>query len=426
MKIAALLGGLILAGAATADAQAPRPVTVDNFVRAESDLYFGGLLKDSGGALGKFNHRREVASVDHQTVIRLNRDTMYSSALFDLDAGPVKITLPDAGKRFRSMQVISQDHYVPMVVYAAGAHTLTREKVGTRYAAVGIRALVDPNDAKDVHQVHALQDATKVEQKSPGKLEAPSWDPDSQKKVRDALLVLASTLPDFRGAFGAKGTVDPVRRLTGAAAAWGGNPDKDAVYLNVTPAANDGTTVHKVTVNDVPVDAFWSISVYNAEGYYQKNELNAYTINSITGKKGPDGSTAVQFGACDGKIPNCIPIVNGWNYTVRLYRPRPEILSGKLEVSRGTAYGFLTRCHSATMASASSCARQVGGPWAVRALARAMSALSVRTRSRTAASLESVQIRSTSASTLRRSSRDGGSIETFSRWISFFTHQSGS
>jgi hypothetical protein len=37
----------------------------------------------------------------------------------------------------------------------------------------------------------------------------------------------------------------------------------------------------------------------------------------------------VQFGGCDGKIPNCIPIVEGSNYTVRLYRPRPEILSGK-------------------------------------------------------------------------------------------------
>jgi hypothetical protein len=253
---------------------------------------------------------------------------MYSSALFDLEAGPVTITLPDAGKRFRSMQVISEDHYVPMVVYDEGAHTLTRDNVGTRYAAVGIRTLVDPNDPKDVEQVHALQDAIKVEQKAAGKFEVPNWDPASQKKVRDALLVLATTLPDFRGAFGEKGKVDPVRRLIGAAAAWGGNPDKDAVYLNVTPAKNDGTTVQQITIKDVPVDAFWSISVYNAEGYYQKNELNSYTINSITGEKGADGSTTVQFGGCDGKIPNCIPIVKGWNYTVRLYRPRPEILDG--------------------------------------------------------------------------------------------------
>jgi hypothetical protein len=320
---------VFVAGMSPAHAQTPVPVTVDNFVRAESDLYMGGILKDSGGALGKLNHRREVASVDHQTVIRLNRDTMYSSALFDLAAGPVTITLPDAGKRFRSMQVISEDHYVPMVVYTSGAHTLTREKVGTRYAAVAIRTLVDPNDPKDVQQVHALQDAIKVQQKAPGTFGVPSWDPVSQKKVRDALLVLGTTMPDFRRAFGTRQEVDPVRHLLGAALAWGGNPDKDAVYLNVTPAKNDGTMVHTLTVKQVPVGAFWSISVYNAQGYYEKNALNAYTINSITGQKGADGSTTVKFGDCDGKMPNCIPIVQGWNYTVRLYRPRAEILSDK-------------------------------------------------------------------------------------------------
>ena len=39
--------------------------------------------------------------------------------------------------------------------------------------------------------------------------------------------------------------------------------------------------------------------------------------------------STIQFGGCDGKIPNCLPIMKGWNYTVRLYRPRAEILNGK-------------------------------------------------------------------------------------------------
>jgi hypothetical protein len=307
----------------------PVPVTVENFVRAESDLYMGGILKDSGGALGKFNHRREVARIDSQTVIRLNRDTIYSSALFDLDAGPVTITLPDAGKRFRSMQVINEDHYVPQVAYDAGAYTLDKAKVGTRYVAVAIRTLVDPADPEDVKQVHALQDAIKVEQPGgPGKFEVPVWDQASQKKVRDALLVLGTTIPDFKKAFGTKEEVDPIRHLLGAAMGWGGNPDKDAVYLNFTPSGNDGETSYKLVVKEVPVDAFWSVSVYNAEGYYQQNAQDAYTINSITGKKDGDGSVIIQFGGCDGKTPNCLPITKGWNYTVRLYRPRKEILDG--------------------------------------------------------------------------------------------------
>ena len=95
-----------------------------------------------------------------------------------------------------------------------------------------------------------------------------------------------------------------------------------------TPAKN-GTTIYKMTVPaSVPVDGFWSISVYNASGYYQSNKYDAYSLNSITAKKRIDGSVAVQFGGCNGKIANCLPIMRGWNYIVRLYRPHPEILNG--------------------------------------------------------------------------------------------------
>ena len=86
--------------------------------------------------------------------------------------------------------------------------------------------------------------------------------------------------------------------------------------------------MHKLVAKDVPVDGFWSITVYNADGYMQANPFNAYSLNNITAQKSPDGSVAVQFGGCDGKIPNCLPIIKGWNYLVRLYRPRPEILEG--------------------------------------------------------------------------------------------------
>ncbi|WP_348265893.1 DUF1214 domain-containing protein [Agrobacterium sp. ATCC 31749] len=151
----------------------------------------------------------------------------------------------------------------------------------------------------------------------------------SQAKIRNALNTLADTLPDKNQMFGKKGEVDPVRFLLGAASGWGGNPDKDAIYLNIFPKQNDGKTVYKLMAKDVPVNSFWSVSVYNAEGYYQANEQNAYTLNNITAKKGKDGSTTIQFGGCDGKVENCLPTMDGWNYMVRLYRPKAEILSGK-------------------------------------------------------------------------------------------------
>jgi len=78
----------------------------------------------------------------------------------------------------------------------------------------------------------------------------------------------------------------------------------------------------------VPVDGFWSISLYNADGYYENNQYDAYSLNNITSKKSADGSVAIQFGSCNGETPNCPPIMPGWNCTVRLYRPRAEILEG--------------------------------------------------------------------------------------------------
>ena len=303
------------------------PVTAENFARAESDLYFGNIIKL--GSLGKFRHEREPADVDNQNVIRLNRDTLYSSAIFDLDARPVTIALPDAGKRFRSMQVINEDQYTVSVNYDAGSYTLTREKIGTRYVLVLIRTLVNPVDPKDIEQVHSLQDAVVVQQARVGTFEVPNWDLESQNKVRQALLVLGASLPDSRKMFGTKDQVDPVRFLIGSAMAWGGNPEKEAKYINVTPAKNDGKTVHKLTVKgDVPVDGFWSISLYNAQGYFEKNDQNAYSINNITAKKDADGSVTIQFGGCEGKAANCLPIMPGWNYIARLYRPRKEILDG--------------------------------------------------------------------------------------------------
>src|SRR4029079_14765639 len=75
---------------------------------------------------------------------------------------------------------------------------------------------------------------------------------------------------------------------------------------------NDGTTIYKLHVAGVPVDGFWSVSLYNAQGYYEKNSFHAYALNNITAKKGADGSIDIQFGDCDGKIPNCLPIMQGW------------------------------------------------------------------------------------------------------------------
>lgn len=302
-------------------------VTADNFARAESDLYFSNVVR--AGGFGRFMHIRELTPMDKQLVVRSNRDTLYSAGVFDLDSGPVMVSLPDAGDRFMSMQVITEDHYVPAVFYGQGAHELTRDDIGTRYVVVVVRTLVDPLDAADLDTVRALQDAVAVRQERSGSFDIPKWDPVSQKAVRDALLELSATLPDSKRMFGTKDDTDPVRHLLGSASAWGGNPERDAIYFSFTPENNDGATVYRLSVAEVPVDGFWSVTVYNKDGYFTPNPQNAYSLNNITARRGTDGRIVLQFGGCDGATANCLPITPGWNYLVRLYRPQGKILNGE-------------------------------------------------------------------------------------------------
>ena len=258
------------------------PVNVANFNRAETDSYFTRTV--SQGAFGKILHNRDVTLVAKQNAPRSSRDTLYSAGVFDFEAAPVTVTLPDTGGRFMSMEVISEDHYAIDVVYAPGRFTFTQNKVGTRYVMLVIRTAVDADNPQNMRAAYALQDAVRVEQSSAGSFEVPNWDPKSIGEARDSLVVLASLGVGSAIMFGRKSEVDPVAHLIGTATAWGGNPPSAAVFKDVFPTQNDGATVHRLTVKDVPVDGFWSISVYNARGYFEKNELDRYVDQQSDGE----------------------------------------------------------------------------------------------------------------------------------------------
>jgi hypothetical protein len=316
--------GLALSLCVAAPASAAEPVTVDTFRTAESHHYFSTYV--AKGCLGRLCSERAAPPVDQQPVIRMNRDTPYSAGIFDLTT-PVTIVKPDTGSRFQSMLVIDENHYNPLVAYAPGRYTLTRENMGSRYVAVLFRTFMDPNDPADVQAAHAAQDAIQVIQASPGRFEVPDWDQAQRAKLSASLAGLFAFVPDSRGMFGAQGKVDPVRHLIGTAAGWGGNPIEDAKYISGAPKANDGTTPHVLTVKDVPVDGFWSITVYNAKGYFEAPE-NAISVNNATGRRNADGSMTIHFGG-DPQAPNYLRTMPGWSYVVRLYRPRAEVLDGR-------------------------------------------------------------------------------------------------
>jgi len=300
-------------------------VNVDTFARAETHRMMAGLQRDAGG-INRFEHNRAPASVERQTVIRMNRDTLYSFAVVDLSGGAT-LTVPDAGERYVSVMVVNEDHYINRVFHDAGRYELTTEEFGTEYVVVAARTLVDPRDPDDLAAVAAVQDQLLLDAASAREFVMPAYDADSFDRTRQALLVLASDMTGFQGTFGRKDEVNPVHHLVGTAAGWGGLPDQEASYIGVAPGLPVGE--YELTVGaDVPVDGFWSISVYNAEGYFEPNDRGAYSVNNITAAHNDDGSVTVRFGGEGDPERNSLPITDGWNYLVRLYRPRPEILSG--------------------------------------------------------------------------------------------------
>ncbi len=297
-------------------------VTAENFVRAETDRMFDFILRDSQ-EVNVWAHNRVPTPLDHQLVIRQNRDTLYSAAIVDVSEG-ARVTVPDSGDRYMSVMVISQDHYVPFIFHEPGTYELTEETCGTPYIAVPARILVNPDDPDDVRKVNALQDSLRIEAVAARPFTHPSYDATSFTEVRGHLLALARDLPDYADAFGKKGDVDDVRHLLGSASAWGGFPESEAIYLSVGPESTSGE--QSLTVSDVPVDAFWSITVYNADGYMDPAAPGGVvSVNSVTATPNADGSVTVRFGT--GDAPNTIPTPPGWNYMVRLYQPREELRS---------------------------------------------------------------------------------------------------
>lgn len=320
----AVFAATILGSTVVAD-ETRESVNLSNFVRAESDHMIRANMKMMGVGFGKFTHLREPTTPDNQPVIRMNQDTLYSATVLDLSK-PVKITLPEVGARYMSMHVVNQDHYM-FVESKPGAYDLTEKKVGTRFALVTVRTFYNAGDPDDLARAHAAQDKISMSGGGDGPFEAPNWDTDQLAVARKSLNDLAALGFETTHAFGREEEVRPVDYMVGAAAGWGGLPRTAAFYLIDSVEENDGKTPHVVTVEDVPVDAFWSITVYNADGYLKKNDLGRNSFNNSSAKPNEDGSYTFHFGG-DPESTNYLPITEGWNYAIRMYQPRKEILDG--------------------------------------------------------------------------------------------------
>jgi len=314
---------LVLCASSLEAQESATQVNVLNYVKAKTALHFNSVLKRSG-SVNSWGHVRQPIPLDQQRSRRMNRDTLYSSALIDISQG-ASFSMPDSSGRYMSATVVNQDHFINKIFHGPGEHILTLEEFDTPFVLLTIRILVNASDPVDIKIANKLQDLLTLQSNSAKPFISANYDSESLKTTTQYLAKLAAGLPDVKNTYGTKEHVNKVRHLLATAYGWGGLPESETVYLNVQPKLPIGA--YSLTVRDVPVDGFWSISVYNKQGYFEPNEYNSYSVNNLTAKVSEDGSYTIHFGGEPNK-DNFIPITDNWNYVVRMYRPGKEITSG--------------------------------------------------------------------------------------------------
>ena len=303
-------------------------VTVDNIRTVESHVQFTRYQKIAGG-VNQWVHNLTPLDVDNQTTIAMNRDTLYSFAVVDLKK-PLTLTIPENNGRYFTLQVTDEDHYVYEVFTKPGTYTFSEKDVGTRYATFVYRVFMNPSDAKDVAAANDLQKKLKIEAGSNELLVMPNYDMERYEtlfKMIQQLVLFPSK--DTIGAMGKRGEVDSLKHTIATIAGYGLLPPENAMYQAVQLNLSTDKK-YKIEVDaDVPVNAFWSISMYNAKGFFQKNDMGAYSLNGVTAEKNADKSVTIHLGGCEDGRKNCLPFAGeGFYYQWRMYEPGEAFLNG--------------------------------------------------------------------------------------------------
>jgi len=147
-----------------------------------------------------------------------------------------------------------------------------------------------------------------------------------------------------------------LKRAIVAQVGLGANLPEDAIYpLNLGDESGkplDGANNYKIHFDKgttPPADAFWSITLYDHEGFQVANSLNRFAVSSwMPFAYNADGSLDLYFqngSLAAEKQPNWLPVPKGpFNLTMRVYAPKSEALTGKwnpppvIRVQEGTGF----------------------------------------------------------------------------------------
>ncbi|HEY5222641.1 MAG TPA: DUF1254 domain-containing protein [Microbacteriaceae bacterium] len=246
------------------------------------------------------------------------RDTNAAPAGLDLSVPPLRLV--------NSMDAVQFFTYANRLLAEHPAHP-TDFSTLARIARIGVRA----SDHFDVSAAGA------------GNLDA------LNEGIKRALESLIARIPAFgTSTNGWSSNLDTMgvygnfyaKRAAVSIAGLGANPPEDAVYPlaeadeHGDPFAGEKNYVLHFDRDDLPpVDAFWSLTMYDAEGFQTANELDRFAIGDRDALEyGDDGSLEIYIQHSNpgpDRVANWLPApVGPLGITMRLYAPKPEALNG--------------------------------------------------------------------------------------------------
>ena len=292
-------------------------------------------------------------------VVRMNNDTFYKMAFISLADGPVTLSSnAPAQDRFNSFQLMDDRNVnYRNVIYPDGEYTLYYGQKPEQIRGEPIEApsalsvvivrveVKDKNESLDIAAAEENFNGITIDGKPPGTF--PSVDvlsnfpedvaTEARRRMDDAF----KSIPFSKTVVGPD--MEPGRDVpylnhsAGTKGGWGG-PDTshssyETLFFDADGDELDGKKgTYLVTTEEPPVDAFWSLTVYDTQrgGYLHPNKDDRYHINNTSAIKNDDGTITFRFKpSCTTEDINCLEVPTGkFDIAARYYLPHIEIQTG--------------------------------------------------------------------------------------------------
>ncbi len=306
-----------------------KAVTEETFIRAEVDARL--LAFQQAGGMNRGVFYAVPTPIDRQVVPRMNRDTLYSGIPVDTSKG-FSVTLPEVPDgRYASIYILDQDHFTVDILSVPGTYHFGPQD--TRWVAVIPRIQVrDDSSQTDINIARNILRQVHVESGSAEPLDV-SWDWQKMLELRAGYEAKARDFTQYPLSWQdtrAAGTVDDEHHRIAVASSWGLFPDYETVYiLQPSPEDSVASSACYTATYEVPEhEHFWSITMYNSEGYMFSERA---ALNDSRTEFNADGTFTAYYGSAEncGDVPNRLDTVDDFSILMRVYGPTPSVSAGE-------------------------------------------------------------------------------------------------